>query len=47
MERTFLKHIRVESKTELKKRILQGIKEFNDMPVVFKWRNFDFNLSVF
>jgi transposase len=42
MARTFLKHIRVESKSELKKRILLGIKEFNDMPVVFKWKNFDF-----
>lgn len=42
MARTFLKHIRVESKSELKKRILLGIKEFNEMPVVFKWKNFDF-----
>lgn len=47
MSRTFLKQIRVESKTELKKRILQGIKEFNEIPVVFRWKNFDFKLSMF
>jgi hypothetical protein len=46
MSRTFLKQIRVESKTELKKRILQGIEEFNEIPVVFRWKNFDFKLSM-
>ena len=47
MARTFLKQIRVESKSELKNRILKGIQEFNEMPVVFKWKNFDFNMSEF
>jgi transposase len=34
MARTFLKHIRVTSKKELKDRILLGIKEINDSPVI-------------
>ena len=42
MARTFLKNIRVNSKQELKERILQGIKEINDSPVVHRWRKFDF-----
>ena len=37
MARTFLKHIRVQSKAELKRRILQGIQEMNEEPAVFKW----------
>lgn len=41
MERTFLKHIRVNSKQELKERILLGIEEINQEPVVHTWRNFD------
>jgi transposase len=41
MARTFLKHIRVESKAELKRRILLGIEEINARPVVFRWRKFD------
>lgn len=41
MARTFLRHIRVDSKDELKERILLGIKEFNDTPVVYKWKKFD------
>jgi len=40
--RTFLKHIRVSSKKELKDRILVGIKEINDSPVVHRWKNFTF-----
>jgi transposase len=36
--RTFLRHIRVESKTELKQRIYQGIDEINQEPVVFRWK---------
>jgi len=36
--RGFLKHIRVESKAELKDRIYQGIEEINKEPVVFKWK---------
>ncbi len=42
MARTFLKHIRVNSKQELKKRILLGIKEINASPVVHRWKKFDF-----
>ena len=40
MARTFLKHIRVQSKAELKTRILQGIREMNEEPVVFRWTKF-------
>jgi len=36
--RSFLKHIRVESKEELKKRIYQGIDEINNEPVIFRWK---------
>ena len=42
MARTFLKHIRVSSKQELKERIMLGIKEINDSPVVHRWKKFDF-----
>jgi len=44
MARTFLRHIRVDSIDELKARILQGIAEFNDAPVVFRWNKFDLGL---
>lgn len=47
MARTFLKQIRVNSKEELKERILQGIKELNETPIVFKWKKYDFNMSEF
>ncbi len=46
MARTFLKHIRVNSKQELKERILLGIKEINDSPVVHRWKKFDFAHSL-
>ena len=42
MARTFLKNIRVNSKQELKERILLGIKEINASPVVHRWKKFDF-----
>jgi len=42
MARTFLKHIRVSSKQELKKRIMLGIEEINTSPVVHRWKKFDF-----
>lgn len=45
MARTFLRHIRVDSKEELKKRILLGIKEFNDTPVVYRWKKFDLSTT--
>lgn len=41
MARTFLKHIRVKSKAELKERILKGIAEINAAPVVHRWKKFD------
>lgn len=43
--RTFLKYIRVESKEELKERILKRTKEINAEPVVHCWKNFDFTTS--
>ena len=42
MARTFVKHIRVNSKQELKERILLGIKEINDAPAVHCWKKFYF-----
>lgn len=45
MARTFLRHIRVKSKEELKQRILQGVAEINASPVVFRWNKFDLGLS--
>lgn len=45
MARTFLRHIRVESKEELKERILLGINEFNAAPVVYKWKKFDLSIA--
>lgn len=41
MARTFLKSIRVQSREELKQRILQGVREMNLAPVVFRWKKFD------
>ncbi len=45
MARTFLRHIRVSTKEELKKRILKGISEFNSSPVVFRWKKFDLDIA--
>lgn len=36
--RSFLRHIRVDSKQELIDRIYQGIHAINEKPVVFKWK---------
>lgn len=44
MARTFLRQIRVESVDELKARILKGIDEFNESPVIFRWKKFDLDL---
>ncbi|MFH0813637.1 MAG: IS630 family transposase [Pseudomonadota bacterium] len=41
MARTFLKHIRVNSINELKQRILKGIQEINESPVVHRWKKFE------
>ena len=41
MARTFLRHIRVSSKNELRERILRGIDEINQLPVVHRWKAFE------
>lgn len=41
MARTFLRHIRVQSWEELRNRILQGIAEINQAPVVHRWKKFE------
>jgi transposase len=41
MARTFLRHIRVRSWEELRDRILLGIAEINDAPVVHRWKKFE------
>ena len=41
MARTFLRHIRVQSWEELRRRILQGVAEINAEPVVHRWKKFD------
>jgi hypothetical protein len=45
MARTFLRHIRVTSKDELKQRILKGIAEINAAPVAFRWNKFDLGVA--
>ena len=45
MARTFLRHIRVTSKDDLKQRILKGIAEINTSPVVFRWNKFDLGVT--
>jgi len=40
MARTFLRGLRVASWAELKARILRGIAEINESPVVHRWSNF-------
>ena len=45
MARTFLRHLRVTSKDELKQRITQGIAEINAAPVVFRWNKFDLGVA--
>ena len=45
MARTFLRHIRVSSKDDLKERILRGIAEINAAPVVFRWNKFDLGVT--
>lgn len=45
MARTFLRHIRVASIDELKARILRGIDEMNQLPVVFRWNKFDTGIA--
>jgi len=44
MARTFLKGMRVDSREELKQRILQGVREMNLAPVIVRWKKFDLGL---
>jgi transposase len=44
--RTFLRHIRVDSKGELKQRILKGIAEINAAPVVHRWKKFNLEPNI-
>jgi transposase len=46
MARTFLKKIRVQSIENLKERILKGIEEINEEPVVHRWKKFDFAKAI-
>src|SRR6266851_1379797 len=41
MARTFLRHIRVQSRQELPQRILIGVAEINEEPVVHRWKAFE------
>ena len=41
MAHTFLSHIRVDSWSELRSRILKGIEEINAAQVVHRWKKFD------
>ena len=41
MARTFLRHIRVASKEELRERIMRGIAEINATPVIYRWKKFE------
>ena len=45
MARTFLRHIRVTSKEDLKQRILKSIAEINALSVVFRWSKFDLGMT--
>ena len=45
MARTFLRHIRVSSKAELRERILKGVEEINSAPVVYRWKKFDLDIA--
>ena len=45
MARIFLRHIRISSIGDLKERILKGIAEMNETPVVFRWKKFDLDMA--
>jgi transposase len=42
MARTFLRHLRVESKEELRDRILKWFEEINEAPVIHRWTKFNY-----
>ena len=41
MARTFLRHIGVQSKNDLRQRVLKGIAEINEMPLVHRSKVFE------
>jgi transposase len=45
MARSFLRHIRVRSREELKQRILLGVDEMNRSPVIMRWKKFDLGFA--
>ena len=45
ISRTFLRHIRVETKKELRERILRGIEEINREPVIHRWKKVDLSTT--
>ena len=38
MTKTFLRGVRVASKSELKQRIYKWLEEINETPVIFRWK---------
>jgi len=42
--RSFLRHIRVRSRDELKERILKGIAVMNRTATVMRWKKFDLSM---
>jgi transposase len=45
MARSFLRHIRVRSREDLKERILKGVAEMNRAPSVMRWKKFDLGVA--
>ena len=41
MARTSLRHIRVQSREELRERVLTGVEAINPAPVVHRWNMFE------
>ena len=45
MSRTFLRHIRVDSLEDVRRRIRQRIDKMNQVPVPFRWKSFGDNMA--
>jgi hypothetical protein len=45
MARTFPRHIRVDSKAELRERVIRGIAEINASPVVHRWKKIEESIA--
>ena len=41
ISRAFLRHMRVDSWSELRQRILLGVEQINQDPVLFQWKKTD------